>query len=106
MNMTLDNTVKSYVKSCTRENLGRILLKGDGISLIEEENDTLLEKYEKEVGKEKEKNVKWKTIGIRRDGNEGKDVIEEHKDNTDTTVRKRMRQEKEEKECKKVKDYE
>merc|ERR1719362_2727630 len=77
MNMTLDNTVKSYVKSCTRENLGRILLKGDGISLIEENIvDTRFED------------------------------VEEDKDNTDTTVRKRMRQEKEEKECKKVKDYE
>merc|ERR1719203_2311145 len=110
MNMTLDNTVKTYAKSRTRETLGRILLKGDGISLIEEENDTVLEKYKKEVGKEKEKNVKWKTIGIRRDGNEGKDVIEENivdtrfedaeedEDNTVTSVRKRMRQEGEEKE--------
>merc|ERR1719476_242158 len=66
MNMTLDNTVKSYAKSCTRETLGRILLKGDGISLIEEENDTVLGKYKKKEGdKENEKTVKWKTIGVR-----------------------------------------
>merc|ERR1719460_741722 len=62
MNMTLDNTVKTYAKSRTRETLGRILLKGDGISLIEEENDTVLEKYKKEGDKENEKSVKWKKM--------------------------------------------
>merc|ERR1719362_652312 len=97
MNMTLDNTIKTYAKSRTMETLGRILLKGDGISLIEEENDTVLEKYKKEGDKENEKSVKWKTIGVRREGDEDEDFLDENimdtsfkdeEDDTDTNGRK------------------
>jgi len=113
MNMTLDNTVKTYAKSRTKESLGRILLKGDGISLIEEENETVLENY-KEKDIDKDKIIKWKTIGIKRETDdevfEGNyldtrfEDAEEINNDTDSICRKRTRQKEDEIENKKTKD--
>lgn len=38
MNMTLDNAVECDMKTGKRDNIGRILLKGDAITLLQDAN--------------------------------------------------------------------